>query len=157
MICLSQILHVARVASYQLDHKKSHDSPKVVCSFAKDTPALVRNYGQDQKWVKGWVVKATGPVSYLVRLQNGKVIRRNQDQIRSRTEQSSATTVNSSEQFDSNESLLLLQQVHLFLLHLQFYCVVTHKEHTVFQLDYMIPFTLDSNCHAYSFFFVSCV
>jgi len=52
------------------------------------------------------VVKATGPVSYLVRLQNGKVIRQHQDQIRSRTEQSSATTVNSPEQFDSNESLL---------------------------------------------------
>ena len=42
-----------------LDHKKSHDSPKVVGSFAKDTPELVRDYGQDQKWVKGWVVKAT--------------------------------------------------------------------------------------------------
>ena len=95
-----------RVENKQLDHKKSHDSPKVVCSFAKDTPVLVRNYGQDQKWVKGWVVKTTGPVSYLVRLQNGKVIRRHQDQIRSRTEQSSATTVNSPEQFDSNESLL---------------------------------------------------
>jgi len=43
---------------------------------------------------------------YLVKLQNGKVIRWHQDQIRSRTEQFSATTVNSPGLFDSNESLL---------------------------------------------------
>ena len=69
----------------------------------KIPPVLVRNYAQDWKWVKGWVVKAIG---HLVRVQNGKVIRRHQDQICRRTEQFSATTVNSPEQFDSNESLL---------------------------------------------------
>ena len=29
----------ARVESKQLDRKRSHDSPRVVCSFAKDTPS----------------------------------------------------------------------------------------------------------------------
>jgi len=94
------------VESKQLAQKKSHDSAVVVRSFANNAPVLVRNYGQGHKWFKGWIVKATSPVSYLVRLENDKEIRRHQDQICGRTEQSSATTVNSPEQCDSNETLL---------------------------------------------------
>ena len=117
----------------------------------KIPPVLVRNYGQDWKWVQGWVVKAIG---HLVRVQNGKVIRRHQDQTCRHTERFSATTVNSPEQMNL---CCLLQQVYLFPLHLQFLYIVTHREHAAFWLDYMNLFTSDSNCQAYSFFLVSCV
>ena len=42
----------------------------------------VINYGvHDAKWLPGSITQVTGPVSFLVQLVDGRVVRRHQDQI----------------------------------------------------------------------------
>ena len=48
---------------------------------------LIRIYGQNRKWTYGTILKPTGPVSYIVKLPNGKTWRRHQDQLKACSEQ----------------------------------------------------------------------
>ena len=43
-----------------------------------------KNFGQGPKWMPGVIAESTGPVSFLVRLGSGQVIRRHQDHLRKR-------------------------------------------------------------------------
>ena len=43
-----------------------------------------RNFAQGQRWIPGIIIEVTGPVSFLVRLLDGRVVRRHQDQLRIR-------------------------------------------------------------------------
>ena len=63
-----------------------------VC-FSDNQPVLTRNFGRGHKWLKGEIIKSTGPVSYLVKLQNGIQVHRHQDQIRKHVETSTNVTV----------------------------------------------------------------
>ena len=42
---------------------------------------LVRNYGSEPKWVRGRIGKQCGPVSYQVKLPDGRVWRRHIEQL----------------------------------------------------------------------------
>ena len=42
----------------------------------------VKNFGPGQTWMSGKITKMTGPVSFLVELDDGKIVRRHQDQLR---------------------------------------------------------------------------
>ena len=44
----------------------------------------MRNFGPGQKWLPGMIVATTGPVSYRVLLEDGRVWRRHQDHMRQR-------------------------------------------------------------------------
>ena len=46
----------------------------------------MRNFGPGQKWLPGMTVATTGPVSYRVLLEDGRVWRRHQDHMRQRWE-----------------------------------------------------------------------
>ena len=46
---------------------------------------FVRNYQQGEQWVPGVIQDCTGPVSFRVKLQDGRVRRRHLDQVRSRS------------------------------------------------------------------------
>ena len=43
-----------------------------------------KNFGQGPKWIPGEIVESTGPVSFLVKLVSGQIIRRHQDHLRFR-------------------------------------------------------------------------
>ena len=46
---------------------------------------MIRNYGKfGAKWLPAMVVKQTGPVSYKCQLEDGRVFRRHQDQVKFR-------------------------------------------------------------------------
>ena len=45
---------------------------------------LVKNYGRGCRWLPGRIMEASGPVSFRVRLEDGRLRRCNQDQIRPR-------------------------------------------------------------------------
>ena len=46
---------------------------------------FVRNYQQGEQWVPGVIQDRTGPVSFRVKLQDGRVRRCHLDQVRSRS------------------------------------------------------------------------
>ena len=49
-----------------------------------NSPVMARNYARGSKWLPGIVERRTGPVSFKVRLQNGNLIKRHQDQLHMR-------------------------------------------------------------------------
>ena len=46
----------------------------------------MKNFGTGQKWLEGKIAGCTGPVSFLVEMEDGKLVRRHQDQLRHRKE-----------------------------------------------------------------------
>ncbi|XP_063285531.1 uncharacterized protein K02A2.6-like, partial [Pelobates fuscus] len=50
--------------------------------FAPDSDVYVRNYVSGPKWIPAKVLMATGPLSYKVRIPDGRILRRHVDQIR---------------------------------------------------------------------------
>ena len=45
---------------------------------------MARNYAKGDKWLPGKVERKTGPVSFRVRLEDGNLIKRHQDQLHMR-------------------------------------------------------------------------
>ena len=68
-----------RVEQHQLQQKISHDGSARRRFFEKGETVYAQNFGTGQKWML-----VTGPVSFMVRLQDGRVIRRHQDHLRRR-------------------------------------------------------------------------
>ena len=46
----------------------------------------MRNFGRGETWLAGDIVQTLGPVSFQVRLTDGRLVRRHQNQIRKRTD-----------------------------------------------------------------------
>ena len=74
-----------RVEENQLKQKEKHDQRSRERNFAVDDDVFARNYHNGDKWLSGKILKKTGPVSYRVRLENGKERRCHQDQVRKRS------------------------------------------------------------------------
>jgi hypothetical protein len=73
-----------RVESKQLQQKTKHDATaksRVVC--VGDT-VFVKNFGGGNRWLAGKVIKKTGPVSFHIRLDDGRYRRCHQEQLRFR-------------------------------------------------------------------------
>ena len=45
---------------------------------------FIKNQHRDKQWLAGLIIKKSGPVSYQVKLEDGKVVRCRQDQLRPR-------------------------------------------------------------------------
>lgn len=73
-----------RVEPRQLKQKLSHDSSARGTSFSKGETVYVQNFGTGQRWMPATIQEVTGPVSFLVKLRDGKLIRRHQDHLRRR-------------------------------------------------------------------------
>ncbi|XP_036347496.1 uncharacterized protein K02A2.6-like [Rhagoletis pomonella] len=71
-----------KVHPHELSNVK--DNPVVKQTFCDADLVWIRNYSTGPKWLKGRIYSRTGPVSYKVRLEDGRVIKRHLDQIRSR-------------------------------------------------------------------------
>jgi len=74
------------VQNQQNAQKRAHDQHAHDRDVGIDDPVFVRTYGQTkERWVPGVVTDKTGPLSYRVRTSDHGVIRRHQDQLRTRT------------------------------------------------------------------------
>ena len=73
-----------KVEQQQMKQKSSHDRACRSMFFAKGETVYAQNFGTGQKWVPAVVQEVTGPVSFLVKLRDGRLIRRHQDHLRRR-------------------------------------------------------------------------
>ena len=74
-----------RVESNQQKQKDRHNQRSRERNFAVGDDVFVRNYHQGDQWLSATIEQKTGPVSYKVKLEKGKVRRCHQDQIRNRS------------------------------------------------------------------------
>ena len=73
-----------RVEEKQRQQQADHDKHCRMRSFSEGEKVFVKNNRSREKWLSGHILKSSGPVSFKVQLQNGKMIRCHQDQLRSR-------------------------------------------------------------------------
>ena len=73
-----------RIEQRQLQQKLSHDSSSRWMYFSIGETVYAQNFGTGQKWMPAVVQEVTGPVSFLVKLQDSRLVRRHQDHLRRR-------------------------------------------------------------------------
>ena len=73
---------VERVEDKQWHQKKAHDQHAKERIIETGDHVFVRDFRKPKAWLKGVVLKLTGPVSAQIRLENGQTLRRHLDQIR---------------------------------------------------------------------------
>ena len=73
-----------RVEQKQHQQKVRHDTNTRVRTFGVGNTVFVKNFGPGRKWLPGKVTKVTGPVSYQVKLTDGRHRRCHVDQLRIR-------------------------------------------------------------------------
>ena len=73
----------ASLVRQKQEHKKqTHDHHAKHRDFEANDPVFIKNFSSPKSWQKGTVVQTTGPVSALVKLPDGRVVRRHQDHMR---------------------------------------------------------------------------
>ena len=74
-----------KVESQQDKQKESHDNSRPLRKFAVNDDVYVKNLTTNTpKWIAGTVTKVTGPLSYVIRLEDGRIVRRHVDHVRKR-------------------------------------------------------------------------
>ena len=71
-----------RVEQHQMQQKLSHDSTAHRMYFSKRETVYAQNFVTGQKWMPTIVQYVTGSISFLVKLQDGRLIRCHQDHLR---------------------------------------------------------------------------
>jgi len=89
-----------RVESKQLSQKINHNTTANVRSFHINDPVIVKNFSNTgKKWLQGHIIKAVGPLSYVIKLNDGRIFRCHVDHLRKCTSPSNkADFVNDSAQ-----------------------------------------------------------
>ena len=71
----------SKVATQQEKQKKHHSSSDRHLNLENSTPVYIRNYARGPNWIPASVEERTGPLSYRCQLDDGRVVKRHQDQI----------------------------------------------------------------------------
>ena len=71
----------SKVETRQLQQKAQHDKTAVQRSFSIGNLVYARNFGRGETWLPGILVAQTGPVSFIVELMQGGLVRKHQDQV----------------------------------------------------------------------------
>ena len=74
-----------RVEKKQSQQKEQHDLRSRERPLEVGTNVFVRNYHHGNRWLPGVIEQKTGPVSFKVRLESGRIRRCHQDQVRNRS------------------------------------------------------------------------
>ena len=82
-----------RVEQHQSQHKSNHDGSSRERRFSKGETVYAQNFGQGQRWIPGVIQEVTGPVSFLVRLDGNRIVRKHLDHLRRRVSSGGTTTV----------------------------------------------------------------
>ena len=75
-----------RVERKQWQQKDRHDRSAKARTFSTGDTVLVRNFPSGRGWIRGTITKPVGPVSYQIKLENGRVVKRHQDHVRPRSD-----------------------------------------------------------------------
>ena len=99
-----------QVEQKQSRQKSNHDSNRTT-AFLKGERVYARGFGTGPKWVPATIDEVSGPVSYLVRLEDDRVVRRHQDHLRRRSQPPNreSVTPDSESDFDIFADLTLDQ------------------------------------------------
>ena len=81
----------SRVHDNQERQKRNHDTHAKPRSFQITDPVLVRNTGRGPKWIEGTVKQQTGPVSFLITLKDGRMVRKHIDQLKACLQENSSS------------------------------------------------------------------
>ena len=73
-----------RVERKQEDQKTRHDKKAKSRTFHVGNHVFVKNFGAGSKWLPGQIVDMSGPVSFLVQLEDSRSRRCHQDHLRHR-------------------------------------------------------------------------
>ena len=73
------------VHSQQENQKSVHDQCTKQSEFAVGVQIFMRNFGPGNSWLSGKVVQQRGPLSYLVKFEDGRYFRHHLDHLRIRT------------------------------------------------------------------------
>ena len=76
------------VVRRQVTQKENHDGKRELRTFEIDGEVYAQNFALGSKWVPGTICAIDGPVSYVVRLEDGRIWRRHIDQLRVRGHES---------------------------------------------------------------------
>ena len=76
-----------RVSNKQAVQVENYSKRPREVSLATKSPVMVKNYSQyGAKWIPGEICRQTGPLSYQCRLNDGRIVKRHQDQLHERSE-----------------------------------------------------------------------
>ena len=75
-----------RVQTQQEQQKRVHNNNACIRTFEEGESVSVCNFWPGRPWIPGHVVRLSGPVSLVVKLTNGYVVKHHQDHIRKRSE-----------------------------------------------------------------------
>ena len=73
------------VRAQQARQKTYHNAHSKAREFSPGTKIYVQNFGAGSQWLSGEVLEKRGPLSYLVKLSDGRLFRRHVDHMRIRT------------------------------------------------------------------------
>ena len=74
--------HTVRVEAQPQRQKEQHDLHTHSRGFSMGKQVCARNFYPGEAWLPGCIIKVTCPVSFLVKLTDGRVIRRHLDHVR---------------------------------------------------------------------------
>lgn len=72
----------SRVEHSQQRQKYSHDGSAQEKTFTVGENVYMRNFGTGSRWVHAVIHEVSGPVSFLVKLDDNRLVRRHQDHLR---------------------------------------------------------------------------
>ena len=72
------------VEEKQSQLKRAHDHKAHDCTLVEGQTVFVQNFPMGDSWIPAQIVKQAGPLSFIVKLENGRMVKRHQDHIRSR-------------------------------------------------------------------------
>ena len=73
-----------RVHRKQNEQKQYHDDKARDRSFTMQQDVYVRNFGTDPLWIPAVIQEQHGPVSFICRLQDGRIVKQHQDHLKIR-------------------------------------------------------------------------
>ncbi|XP_021364454.1 uncharacterized protein K02A2.6-like [Mizuhopecten yessoensis] len=73
-----------KVVRKQVGQKEYHDRTSKERNFTASDAVFIKNFAKGPKWLEGTIELRSGPVSYTVHLQDGRVMKRHVDHIRIR-------------------------------------------------------------------------
>jgi len=74
----------SRVQANQQRQKANHDGKCRLCEFNIGDTVYIRNFTGTPAWVPDVIEKCRGPLSYLIKLLNNKIVRRHVDHVKIR-------------------------------------------------------------------------
>ena len=75
----------ATIQERQFQQQRNHDVRSKDREFQIDDTVFFENFGQGSKWLAGNIDEVRGPLTYMVKLSDGRLVKRHVDHIRNRT------------------------------------------------------------------------